>query len=114
MAVSFCCRMLLWISAGSYVRDPNVPYRLIRTGALRAALRRIPADFDLQNIALAFALKLESDLRWKFVPIHFRSRRGGENSLNYRKIAKLGLNLVRDFSRLRSDDSYGWHRPAFG
>lgn len=112
-AVSFCCRMLLFISTGTYLRDPNVPYRLIRAGALRAALRRIPVDFDLQNIALTFALTKEAGLRWKHLPIHFRARRGGENSINYRKIAKMGFNLLRDFSRIRKDDSSGWHRPAW-
>jgi len=109
-AVSFCCRMLLFASTGTYLRDPNVPYRLIRAGALRAALRRIPADFDLQNIALTFALAQEPESKWKHLPIHFRARRGGENSINYRKIAKMGLNLLRDFGRIRTQEQTGSQR----
>jgi len=85
-------------------------YRLIRAGALRAALRRIPADFDLQNIALTFALAQEPESKWKHLPIHFRARRGGENSINYRKIAKMGLNLLRDFGRIRTQDGTGSQR----
>ncbi|HJT80441.1 MAG TPA: glycosyltransferase family 2 protein [Chthoniobacterales bacterium] len=112
-AVSFCCRLLLFSFAGSYLRDPNVPYRMIRAGALRAALHRIPADFDLQNIALTFALSREPDLRWKYFPIHFRARRGGKNSINYRKIVKMGLNLIRDLGRIRDEDSPRWQRPAW-
>lgn len=113
VAVSFCCRILLWLLTGRYLHDPNVPYRLIRAGALRAALCGIPADFDLQNIALTIALSREPDLRWKYIPIHFRARRGGENSINYRKIAKMGFNLLRDLSRIGNDDSSGYHRPAW-
>ena len=109
--ISFACRILLWITTGSYLRDPNVPYRLIRASALRIALRSIPADFDLQNIALTFALKREPHLRWKYLPIHFRARQGGENSINFRKIVKMGINLLRDFSRISHEDSHTWRRP---
>jgi hypothetical protein len=40
-------------------------------------------------------------LRWKYVPIHFRARQGGENSINYRKIIRMGLNMLRDLRRVR-------------
>lgn len=113
VAVSFCCRTLLRLFTGTNLRDPNVPYRLIRAGALRAALRSIPADFDLQNIALTFALKRELDLRWKHLPIHFRARRGGKNSLNFRRILKMGFNLLRDFRRIGTEDSTGRQRLAW-
>jgi glycosyltransferase involved in cell wall biosynthesis len=113
VAVSFCCRMLLCLWTGIYFRDPNVPYRLIRAGALRTALRMIPVDFDLQNIALTFALNREPNLRWKHLPIHFRARRSGKNSLSYRKIMKMGANLLRDLGRIGNDDAHGWQRPAW-
>jgi glycosyltransferase involved in cell wall biosynthesis len=111
MAISFCCRMLLWMTTGTYLRDPNVPYRLMRSTAVRTALRKIPADFDLQNIALTFALKREPQLNWKHFPIHFRARQGGENSINFGKIVKMGINLLRDFSRITHEDSHTWRRP---
>jgi glycosyltransferase involved in cell wall biosynthesis len=112
-AVSFFCRMALFTISGTQLSDPNVPYRLMRAGALRAALQRIPADFDLQNIALTFALSQEEDLRWKHFPIHFRARRAGENSINYGKIARMGINLLRDFGRIRNENSPRWQRPAW-
>ena len=110
-AISLVCRMLLWMTTGRYLRDPNVPYRLIRASSLRLALRGIPLDFDLQNIALTFALKREPHLRWKYLPIHFRARQGGKNSINFGNIAKLGINLLRDFSRISHEDSHTWRRP---
>jgi dolichol-phosphate mannosyltransferase len=111
--ISFCCRTLLWSMTGTYLRDPNVPYRLLRSTALRAALRSIPADFNLQNIALTFTLRRRQSLRWKHFPIHFRARQGGTNSINYRKIAAMGFNLLRDFRRLTHEDSHTWWRPSW-
>jgi dolichol-phosphate mannosyltransferase len=104
--VSGCCRTLLWMISGAYLKDPNVPYRLIKATALRSALRNIPADFNLQNIALTFRLKRNRALRWNYVAIHFRARQGGENSINYRKIAKMGIDFLRDFRRITHEDSH--------
>jgi glycosyltransferase involved in cell wall biosynthesis len=102
-------RLLLWILTGAFMRDANVPYRLVRASALRTALHRVPADVDLQNIALTISLKREPDLRWKDIPIHFRARQGGENSINYHKIAKLGARFLRDLPRISHEDSHpGW------
>lgn len=112
VAISFCCRIFLWLLTGRYLPDPNVPYRLIRAGALGAALRSIPADFDLQNIALTIALSREPDLRWKYIPIHFRARRGGKNSINFKKIVQMGFNLLRDLGRIHNETD-GWQRPAW-
>jgi len=99
--ISFCCRALLWLVTGAYLRDPNVPYRLIRSEPLREALRKVPEDFDIQNVALSLALCRMRTLRWKYIPIHFRARRGGENSINYQNIIKLGFNMLRDLRRVR-------------
>ena len=109
LAITRSYRLLLWFLTGAFMRDANVPYRLIRAKALRSALRRVPANLDLQNIALTISLKRERDLRWKDVPIHFRARQGGENSINYHKIAKLGARFLRDFQRISHEDSHsGW------
>ncbi len=110
--ISRCCQLVLWLLTGRYLVDPNVPYRLMRAGALRKALRRVPSDFDLQNIGLTFALR-QQELTWKFFPIHFRGRRGGENSINYRKIAKMGIDFLHDFRRLSHEDSHTWWRPRW-
>jgi glycosyltransferase involved in cell wall biosynthesis len=106
LMISRCCRGLLWLLTGTHCRDPNVPYRLVRAGALRRALRRVPRDVDLHNIALTIALEREAGLRWKYWPIHFRARQGGENSINYRKIAQMGFAFLRDLRRITHEDSH--------
>ncbi|MEP7014213.1 MAG: glycosyltransferase family 2 protein [Verrucomicrobiota bacterium] len=113
LVISKCYRALLCLMTGTYLKDANVPYRLMRAKALRMALRRIPADFVLQNVALSVVLKREEEWRWKYFPIHFRARQGGENSIDYRKIAKMGLGFIRDFRRISHENSYVWWRPRW-
>jgi glycosyltransferase involved in cell wall biosynthesis len=113
LMIARCYRLLLWIMTGAFMPDANVPYRLIRANRLRSALERIPAEIDLQNIALSISLKREPDLRWKDVPIHFRARRGGENSINCQKIAKMGLRFLGDFRRIAHEDSHPGRRPRW-
>jgi glycosyltransferase involved in cell wall biosynthesis len=113
LVIARCYRVLLWLITGTYSQDPNVPYRLMRAGALKTALRKIPANFDLQNIALTITLKSDPELRWKSVPIHFRARQGGDNSINYRKIAQMGLNFLRELRQISHEDSYPWWRARW-
>jgi hypothetical protein len=98
--ISFCCRLLLWLITGAYLKDPNVPYRLIRADVLREALQKVPNDFDIQNVAISLALTRLPGIRWKYAPIHFRARQGGENSINYRKIMSMGVKMLRDLRRV--------------
>ena len=81
-------------------RDANVPYRLVRTPILARALARIPADFDMQNVALTLALKRNRGLRWKHIPIHFRDRQGGANSINLRRILRMGFTLLTNLHQI--------------
>jgi len=108
--ISASCRVVLWLVTGTNLLDPNVPYRLVQATVLRRALRKIPADFDLQNIALSLVLARDASLRWKHCPIHFRARQGGTNSINYRKIAALGLRFLSNLYRLEHDENShpGW------
>jgi dolichol-phosphate mannosyltransferase len=109
LVITRAYRILLFALTSAFMRDANVPYRLMRASALRAALRRVPPDVDLQNIALTISLKRDRELRWKDVPIHFRARQGGENSINYHKIAKMGARFLRDLPRISHEDSHpGW------
>lgn len=97
--ISQLCSALVALSCRTRVGDANVPYRLIHARALAEALPRIPAEFGLQNIALTVTLRRQP-LRWHFVPIHFRARAGGTNSLNLRRIVALGWRMLGDLGRL--------------
>jgi glycosyltransferase involved in cell wall biosynthesis len=98
--VSAGCRVVTSALCGMDLKDANVPYRLIRTSALAAALARIPEDFDMQNVALTVALKRDRSLRWRHVPIHFRDRQAGTNSIHLGRILAMGWELARNFHRI--------------
>lgn len=98
--VSKACSFLTSAVTGRALNDANVPYRLMRRQALEKALPMVPQDFDIQNVAVTLALKRNPALRWAYVPIRFRARQGGTNSINLPKIAKMGLRMLRQIRRV--------------
>jgi glycosyltransferase involved in cell wall biosynthesis len=97
--ISRLCSLLVGLRCGLRVGDANVPYRLMSAAVLRPALDRIPGDFGLQNIALTVMLR-RGPAKWSFVPILFRPRAGGTNSINLRRIAAMGWRMLGELGRL--------------
>ncbi|WP_221032932.1 glycosyltransferase family 2 protein [Actomonas aquatica] len=93
--ISRMVRLSTFCLTGRDLRDANVPYRLMRHEVLARALKRVPADFDIHNVALTLALKRDPSVRWHYVPIRFRDRQGGTNSIDVPKIFKMGWNMLR-------------------
>lgn len=100
---SAICRAAASLVCGTNLRDPNVPYRLIRREALARALRYIPADFNIQNVALTYVLRKLSRLRWAYVPIHFRVRHGGTNSTDVAKVTRWGSRMLVELIKIRRE-----------
>ena len=82
------------------VVDANTPYRLMSGQLLKTYLPMIPDNFNLSNVLLT-VLFLKNQENITFVPITFRPRQGGVNSINFRKITKIGLQAVRDFREIK-------------
>lgn len=95
------CRMGATILGGYDMTDPNVPYRLIRREILAKAIKRIPSSFNIHNVALTFILKKTPGLRWTYVPIRFRQRQGGKNSINLMNVAHWGTDMLLELRRLK-------------
>jgi len=95
------CKLGSTLLGGRDMVDPNVPYRLMRKEALAAAIGKIPASFDIHNVALTFILKQTPDIRWEYVLIRFRDRQGGSNSINLLNVAHLGTSMLFDLAKLR-------------
>lgn len=95
------CKFGATLLGGRDMVDPNVPYRLIRRTTLMAALKRIPTGFDIHNVALTFILKKTGGIRWRYIPIRFRDRQGGNNSINLLNVAHLGISMLFDLAKLR-------------
>jgi len=95
------CRWSSTLLCGVDLVDPNVPYRLLRREVLARALTVIPAGFDIHNVAITFVLKSMGGLRWTYVPIRFKNRQGGSNSINFANVAQLGFAMLFDLIKLR-------------
>ncbi len=81
------------------VTDANTPFRLIRADVLKEQMHLIPEDYNLSNV-LVSVIFTKRKLGVLFLPITFRPRQGGVNSINIRKIFKLGTKALADFYRL--------------
>ena len=104
-------------ATGIWVRDPNVPYRLMTAAALREVIDDVPDDVDLANVYVAVALEARNRIRW--VDIVFRKRLAGRSHRRWRSMLRPGLGVIarlaRDGSRLRAsrDEPGGGRRHGF-
>ena len=92
-------KFVIRICFGVTLTDANTPYRLMKAETMRRNIRLIPKDFSLSNVLLAVIYK-KKDCAVKYLPITFRPRQGGVNSINMKKICKIGKQAVIDFVKL--------------
>ena len=89
-------RAVVRLCFGVKVPDANTPYRLMETKKLKAIIDRMPDDYNLTNVVIsAVGCKWGYDIKW--IPITFRPRQGGVNSINLRRITKIGVHAIKDF-----------------
>ena len=89
-------RLVVWFMFHEWVVDANTPFRLMKKEKLEAILKVIPDDFFLCNVAIsAIATKWNYKIAW--YKISFKPRQGGVNSINLRRIFKIGWKALRDF-----------------
>ena len=69
---------------------------------LERYISKIPKDFNLSNVMLT-VLFLEYKEKVKFMPVTFRCRHGGENSINLKKITRIGFQAIKDFSVIKNN-----------
>jgi len=60
----------------------------------------IPENHNLSNVLLSVYYQ-KNEKSVKYHPITFRPRQGGKNSINFKKITRIGWEAVRDFGSLR-------------
>lgn len=82
------------------IADSNAPFRLFKCENLQRQLSKIPDDFNLPNAMLTVLfVKNEEDVT--FQEISFKPRQAGTNSINIKRIIKIGLKAVKDFWHMR-------------
>ena len=92
-------KLVIRICFGVTLTDANTPYRLMKAETMRKYIRLIPKNFNLSNVLLAVIYK-KKGCTIKYLPITFRPRQGGVNSINMKKICKIGKQAVIDFMKL--------------
>lgn len=91
---------LLRIIFGVKIEDANAPFRLIKATLIKKYIDKLPKDYNLPNIMFTtfFVYFNEKTL---FLPITFQPRKAGINSINFKRIIRIGISAVRDFYSLR-------------
>jgi len=93
-------KFVLWMIFHLQITDANTPFRLMKRDTLQKYIQKVPKDFNLSNVMLT-VLFVKNKVNMEFVPITFRPRQGGVNSINFRKIIGIGRQAVRDFRTIR-------------
>lgn len=84
------------------VPDANAPFRLMRRDLVARYLSLMPENYNLPN-AMLTTFFAYFDEKVAFRPITFRPRQGGVNSINLKKISKIGWNAVWDFVEIKKN-----------
>ena len=100
--VTIILRVVVWLIFHKWVTDANTPFRLMKANKLQPIINVIPQDFFLCNVAIsAIAVKWNYRIGW--YTITFKPRQGGVNSINLKKIFKIGIKAVSDFRKINKN-----------
>ena len=93
---------LLRIIFGIKVPDANAPFRLMKTELVDRYIGKLPENYNIPNIMFTTYFVYYRE-KVAFFPITFQPRKAGTNSINLKKIAKIGIQAVRDFHILKKE-----------
>ena len=82
------------------VPDANAPFRLMNAKTVAKYLGRLDKEYNLPNIMMTTYFVYYGE-EYTFREITFRPRQGGKNSINIKKIFKIGWKAIGDFRRLK-------------
>lgn len=88
-------KILIFIFFGTWIVDPNIPFRLMHRSFLLQAIGLIPATTFAPNIHLSILIK-KFNISLKRVDIIHLARKTGTGSIKLSKIYKIGLKCLKD------------------
>ena len=100
IVVTRTLRLLVLLIFGENVKDPNTPFRLMNAEKLKPILEIIPDDFFLSNVIISM-LVIKRKEKHLWLPITFKNRQGGVNSINLKRIIKIGYKAIADFYNVK-------------
>lgn len=87
---------------GVKIPDANAPFRLMKAEKVKTYLSKLKPDYNLPNVMMTTYFVYYKD-RVAFRKISFKPRTKGTNSINIKKIVKIGKNALKDFRRLKKE-----------
>jgi glycosyltransferase involved in cell wall biosynthesis len=98
-------KFVLWICFHVSITDANTPFRLMKTSVLKEQLKLVPENFNLSNVMIS-VIYAKKKLKVKFLPVTFRPRQGGVNSINMKRIIRIGRQAWTDFRKINKGLRY--------
>lgn len=92
--------LLLRLIFGVRVQDANAPFRLMKADVVKKYIERLPYNYNLPNIMYTTFFVYYHE-KVKFIEITFKPRQGGTNTINIKKIIKIGWNALGDFRNFK-------------
>lgn len=102
VVVTKVLKLVVMFIFGRVIEDANTPFRLMRASKLALLLKEIPQDFFLANV-LVSVLAVSENMKTRWIPITFKPRQGGVNSINLKRIMKIGIKSVKDLRKVKKD-----------
>jgi dolichol-phosphate mannosyltransferase len=97
LIISRFVSVFTFFATGVWVRDGNVPYRLMHRNTLKDLVDKVPSDFHLSNILISAWQEKLIGISW--INIHFRNRMGGVASVKTYSFAKHGFRLFKQLKK---------------
>jgi dolichol-phosphate mannosyltransferase len=91
---------LIKIIFGKLIKDPNVPFRLMKANILEKYLSIIPPHFFITNTLLSIILVTNKE-KIKWVDVEFFKRQNGKNSISLFSILKISKTVFQELMWLK-------------
>lgn len=85
---------------GVKVPDANAPFRLMKASLVNKYINKLPEDYNLPNIMLTTYFSYYKE-NITFKEISFKPRQAGTNSINIKKIVKIGIESLKNFYKFK-------------
>ena len=95
-------KLVILLCFHTNVKDANTPFRLMKAKTLEQYIKLIPKEYFLTNVLISVIYQ-KKKCRVKYLPITFRPRQGGINSINLKRIQKIGRQAWHDFRVIRKN-----------
>ena len=92
--------ILLRLYFGVKIPDANAPFRLMKCDVMKKYLYNMPEDYNLPNIMMTTYYAYYGE-KMNFKEISFKPRTAGVNSIDIKKIIKIGWKALGDFRKLK-------------